>query len=201
MDVSDPTTARPIAPILDAAHAFAGGVVDEGDPVVDATVGNGHDATFLARTVGRGGRVYGFDIQQAALDETRRRTADAGVECEVTLFESGHESMRSRLPEHEHGKIAVVMFNLGYLPGGDKTKTTRPSTTLPALRQSVDLIRPGGRITIVLYRGHDGGEEEAAAVRDWAETLDQAAYRALSYRFVNQIHQPPRLLVIEKRRG
>jgi len=198
MEGNDPVTDHPISPILEAAHAFAGGAVNEGDPVVDATVGNGHDTAFLAQAVGRGGRVYGFDVQQAALDETRRRTADAKVECDLTLFASGHESMRQRVPDGEHGRVAAVMFNLGYLPGGDKTTTTQPSTTLPALRQAVDLLRPGGRVTVVLYLGHDGGEEEAAAVRDWAESLDQELYRALSYRFVNQVHQPPRLLVVEK---
>lgn len=38
----------------------------EGDIVVDATMGNGHDTQFLAELVGENGHVYAFDIQESA---------------------------------------------------------------------------------------------------------------------------------------
>ena len=44
----------------------------EGEVAVDFTMGNGNDTLFLSRTVGEGGRVYAFDIQEAALDSTRK---------------------------------------------------------------------------------------------------------------------------------
>lgn len=189
----------PIPPILEAAHEFAAHVVNPGDAVVDATVGQGHDTVFLARTVGASGEVYGFDIQQAAVEETERRVVESGADASVHVFATGHETMRHVIPESDHGSVAVVMFNLGYLPGGDKTIITEPDTTIQGLNQAVELIRPGGRVTIVMYRGHPGGADECAAVREWAESLDQTSFRSLSYRFVNQINQPPSLVVVEKR--
>ncbi|MGR9100640.1 MAG: class I SAM-dependent methyltransferase, partial [Gammaproteobacteria bacterium] len=95
------------------------------DVAVDATVGNGHDLLFLAECVGQEGRVYGFDVQQSALDAARERLDKTGSGTRVTLFLCGHESMYDRIPAADRGRIAAVMFNLGYLPGGDKTVTTR----------------------------------------------------------------------------
>ena len=90
------------------------------------------------------------------------------------------------------------MFNLGYLPGSDGTLTTTPSTTLPALDAARRLLRPGGVMTIVVYTGHEGGRAEADAVDRWAAALPQARFQALSYRFVNQQNDPPRLVAVEK---
>jgi len=189
----------PIPPILEAAHEFAAHVVNPGDTVVDATVGQGRDTEFLARRVGASGQVYGFDVQQAAVEETERRVSESGAGARLRVFATGHETMRHFIPESDYGSVGAVMFNLGYLPGGDKTITTESDTTVEALKQAGELIRPGGRITIVLYRGHPGGATESASVREWAESLDQTRFRSLSYRFVNQINQPPSLVVVEKR--
>ena len=185
-------------PILDAAHSFAGAVLFPGDVAVDATTGNGHDTVFLAKQVGESGRVYGFDVQPEALRATTQRLDAAGVAARVTLRSTGHEHLRRCLPKADHGDVGAVVFNCGYLPGGDQEIVTRPETTVAALRASLDMVRPGGRVVVVLYLGHDGGEEEARAVREWARGLDQERAQALSYRFVNQIHHPPRLLVMEK---
>lgn len=51
----------------------------------------------------------------------------------------------------------LVAFNLGYLPGGDKTIITEPRTTLEALKVSKDILMPGGLISLVVYVGHPGG--------------------------------------------
>ena len=91
------------------------------------------------------------------------------------------------------------MFNLGYLPGSSSSLTTAPETTIPALDATVEVLRPGGVVTVVLYTGHEGGEEEAAAVDEWAAELPQTQFQALSYQFVNQQNNPPRLVAVGKR--
>jgi len=184
--------------VLHRAHSLATGAVRPGGVAVDATVGNGHDTVVLARAIGEEGRVFGFDVQSDALDATRDRLASEGLIDRVTLIEAGHETMERHLPAAAHGTVDAVMFNLGYLPGSDSPLTTTPATTRPALDAALRLLRPGGVATVVVYTGHEGGEEEAAAVDAWAADLSQSRFRALSYRFVNQRNDPPRLVAVER---
>ncbi len=163
-------TQRPLTTLAQQAVAA---VLGPGGLAVDATVGNGHDTLFLARRVAPRGRVFGFDIQPAALAGARRRLAAAGLEGAVELALCGHERMAERLPGAWHGRVAAVMFNLGYLPGADKSLVTRPDTTLAALDQAVALLRPGGVLSLMLYRGHAGAPREVAAVEDWLSRLDR----------------------------
>lgn len=190
-----------IQSVLDFAHEVATGTLEPGDVAVDATVGNGHDTLVLAQTVGAAGQVYGFDVQAEAIRQTRSRLVSTGVDAQVDLLQAGHEAMCRHIPSRSHGEVGAVMFNLGYLPGSESSLTTRPQTTLPALDGALEILRPGGVVTIVLYTGHEGGAEEAAAVDAWAADLPQSDVHALSYRFVNQGNHPPRLVALEKREG
>lgn len=142
-----------------------------GDLAIDATVGNGHDTRFLAETVAPDGKVLGLDVQQAALDATRVRLDaiwPSSRGSPVDLFRCGHEQLRRTVPPDWHGRVGAVMFNLGYLPGGDKTLITRRETTLAALDQALPLLRPGGLISLMVYRGHPGAQDEADAISQWA---------------------------------
>ncbi|MDF1658448.1 MAG: class I SAM-dependent methyltransferase, partial [Verrucomicrobiales bacterium] len=160
--------------------------------VVDATVGNGHDTLFLASLVGPEGKVIGFDIQQEAITQTAERTAANG---QVTLHRAGHE----RMAEFLSGSIQAAMFNLGYLPGGDKAVTTHSATTLAALSAATEFLSEGGIITVALYTGHPGGSNEAGSVIQWARELPQDQYSVSKYEFINQRNSPPALLAIQKR--
>lgn len=151
-------------------------IVQEGDTVIDATLGNGHDALFLAQRVGATGHLYGFDIQSAAIAGTRTRLAQHHLLSRATLLERGHESMVEAIPEELHGTIKAVMFNLGYLPGNDHTVRTRSTTTLQALVNARTLLAPGGIITIIAYTGHTHGREETEEVKEWARGLEEKGY-------------------------
>ena len=157
--------------LVQQAHAALSEILTDNDIAIDATVGNGHDTLFLAREVGQGGTVYGFDIQEAALDTTYRRLQAEGLEGRVSLYHAGHEAMAVVLPASVRGRVKAVMFNLGYLPGGDKQRTTGITTTIAALEQALSLLTPGGAISVLAYTGHPGGREEADAVKAWARTL------------------------------
>jgi predicted methyltransferase len=166
-----------------------------GDVVVDATMGNGHDTLFLTQCVAPDGHVFAFDVQEAALIETRKR-----VPAEMTtLIHAGHETMRAHVPVELHGKVSAVMFNLGYLPGADKALITRTETTMIAVREALDLLKPSGLLTITVYPGHEGGAEESRHMAEWAATLDSRRFEVQHLRPVNRAAAPPELWVVWKR--
>lgn len=183
--------------ITQIAHEKWGEVIQLGDRVVDATVGNGHDTLFLAGLVGAKGQVAGFDIQSEALHSTGLKLEDAGCRGPVDLFELGHEQMGKVLKIWQ-GTVRAVVFNLGYLPGGDHAVITKLETTLIALDAAQELLRPGGVLSVMLYHGHPGGQEEMEAVLSWSKRLNGGYKREL----IEVEHpQAPKLLWIEKGNG
>ena len=186
--------------ILSFAREMIEGVLQEGDIALDGTVGNGHDALFLAQQVGKEGKVYGFDVQKAALESARTRLEEAGAEAQVELLLAGHETLENHLPEEQKGHLKAAMFNLGYLPGSDKARITHEETTLPALEATLRMLSVGGLMSVVLYPGHEGGDQEADAVLTWARQLDSANFDVLLYDFINRQNKSPILLIFQKKR-
>lgn len=153
--------------LTDIAHRKVALVAGAGDILVDATAGNGLDTLFLAELAGPDGRVYAFDIQTIALERTRDRLESAGLSRRVTLIKEGHEALCEALPAVVRGHVAAVMFNLGYLPRGNRALVTRTESTLAALEQAAVCLRPAGALAVIAYPGHPGGAEEADAVACW----------------------------------
>jgi len=187
--------------VLSMAHKWIAERTQPGDIVIDATAGAGVDTLALAELVGVKGTVYAFDIQQEALNRTQERLTPLELQGKLPslrLVLGNHAQMAELIDIQAHGNVAAVMFNLGYLPGGDEDVITQPSTTLPALNAALSLLRPGAIVTCVLYPGHPGGSDEAIAVETWASQLSGAAYAVVLYR---QPHRKtaPYLLAIEKR--
>lgn len=176
------------------SHLLLHSFVHEGHSAVDATCGNGHDTLLLAHLVGVRGHVWGFDIQRTAVEETGRRLAEAGLSSRVTLLPVGHEG----LAEHVAVPLQAVLFNLGYLPGGDRSIITRPDTTGIALERSLDLLAAGGVVIVTVYPGHDGGSEEQAAVEKWAAGLHPRAFHCWRMGQTNVTPAAPYLLLVQK---
>jgi SAM-dependent methyltransferase len=189
-----------ILSVLSYAHKLVGENVQPGEPVIDATAGGGNDTLFLARLVGLTGSVYAFDIQAEALQQTRERFAREQKSSQhVRFILDSHASMLEHIPLEDRGQIAAVMFNLGYLPHGDRALITSVESTLPALRAALSLLRSGGLLTIVVYPGHDGGDLEAQAVEEWATELDREFVQTLAYRFLNAKNDSSYLIAIYKK--
>lgn len=165
-----------------------------GDRVVDATCGNGHDTLLMAELVGASGHVWCFDIQDQALANTRQRLAEAGMSERVTLLLSGHEEMRSHLEPPVKG----VFFNLGYLPGSDRSIITRPETTGLALAASLELLEPGGIVAVTVYPGHGGGANERRVVDAWAARLETGYYHAWRMGQLNVMADAPYFILIQR---
>ena len=192
---------------LEMAHWMLKDIIKTNDVVVDATMGNGYDTQFLAEL---GANVYAFDVQEEALNATEKRLDDAGIknqifeknlsnlltEPSVNLVLSGHE----KLSEYVKEPIKAAIFNLGHLPKTDKSVVTKADTTLTALDALTNQLVVGGRIAIMIYYGHEGGMEEKDAVIKWTSSLPQKDWEVTSYAPLNQIHTPPILVLIEKRK-
>ena len=152
------------------AQEYVAQSLQPGEIAVDATVGNGHDTLFLSRTVTAQGKVFGFDSQAQAIHSARQRLVSSAVN-NVTLYHCGHESLLHTIPALIHGHVRAVMFNLGYLPGSDKRVITQPDNTIKALNASLQLMSCLGRLTLIAYRGHQGGMQEFQRVMRWFVSL------------------------------
>lgn len=182
---------------LHFSHTLLKEVVHIGDTVVDATMGNGYDTVFLAELVGKNGQVYAFDVQEQALTKTKEKLTEKNLLPQACLLLQGHETVAEVLPKNTQLQAAV--FNLGFLPKSDKAIITKPETTIHALESLLDYLVTNGRIIVVAYYGHKGGEQELQAITEFCQALPQEHYNVLSYQFINQKNQPPILYCIEKK--
>ena len=184
--------------LLNTAHDLIRDIVRPGDIAIDATIGNGHDTLFLAEQVGPSGHIYGFDIQQAAIDSTRDKFRLTLLpEC-LTLIHASHAEMGDKIPAHHHGKISAIMFNLGYLPGGDKRIITQTDSTLTALTIASRILAVNGIITLLAYPGHPGGEMETDQVKNGCEQLDTRQFAVSTLYSAEHKESAPRLFVVRK---
>lgn len=170
--------------LTEHVHQILGNHLREGDFAIDATAGNGHDTYFLADHVGVSGRVLAIDIQASAIEATRRRLAEAGLGARVEAHQIDHGAKLEALTRQEAGQAAAIVFNLGYLPGSDKSVQTLPAPTLRALEASEKLLCPAGLLCVTAYRAHPGGEEEAHAVEAWMRAREADGWRI-------ECHVPP----------
>lgn len=174
---------------LELAHHLLAEIIVKDDVVVDATMGQGFDTVFLA---GLSDTVVAFDVQDLALEMTEKRLAENKRQAKLIL--DGHENVDKYVDK----PIKAAIFNLGYLPKSDKKVITQAETTLPALTKMLELLVTGGRIALMIYYGHEGGHEERDAVLSVVSTLPQKTYQVMRYGGINQINQPPFLVMIEK---
>lgn len=179
--------------IVDWTHQFLMQYVKEGDICIDATVGNGGDMLFLARLVGKQGSVTGFDIQQIALDHTREKLEQHGVNG--TLYLDSHANMAEYF---EPESVAAIVFNLGYLPGGDHKLATKGDSTIQAIEAGLSLLKKGGVISLCIYSGGDSGFEEKEAVLAYLKELDHRKYLVITNEFYNKPNHPPMPVFIIK---
>ena len=168
-------TVRRRSGLTEKAQTIVRRAVRGGDWLLDATAGNGHDTVFLARLAGPQ-RVLAVDLQSAAIEKTGLLLAQEGL-AGVGLVTANHADELERLLVADAGvwigRFGAVMFNLGYLPGGDHVLVTQADTTVRALRAACQLLRAEGVLTVLCYRGHAGGPEEYSAVREEASRQQQ----------------------------
>lgn len=187
----------PISLVKEAHNAIAD-LLQPGDIAIDATCGNGHDTLFLAEQVGITGKVYGFDIQQRALDSTTLKLNEHQQFSQVELICAGHENIEQYVQTQHQHNITAIMFNLGYLPGSNKSIITQAETTLAALKAACRLLKSSGLITIIAYPGHQGGPQELESLQNWVSELDKVVFQYQTVIIDKDDLSKPQLITIKK---
>lgn len=183
----------------DFARYIATHYISPGDVLVDATCGNGHDTLWLAKSAPSA--LYAFDMQPRAISSTRERLLANGFDKQledgtITLICDSHE----RMSQYIANQVNVIVFNLGYLPHGDKHLVTKSSSTVSAVVSSINLLAEDGLICITMYSGHPEGAEEKASLLKFAGELDPQLYHTAYISMTNQPNEPPEILLITKKR-
>ena len=172
-------------------------LIQEGDTVVDATAGNGYDTLYLAQKVGEKGKVIAFDIQQAALDSTRQKLKENHCENRVELVLDSHANMA----KYVDTPPKAVLFNLGWFPTGDHNVTTMTDSTLQAVHAAMELVMPGGMVSVCMYPGHEEGTKEKNALIEALGKADIRRFNVLHGHFLNQRENAVQVILIQKEDG
>jgi methylase of polypeptide subunit release factors len=148
---------------------------------VDATCGNGHDTLFL---LGHFQEVHAFDIQPLASRRTKEKTE--GIK-HLHLYQEDFRKIGERV------RLAdAVMFNLGFLPGSDKKIKTSDHDSPEAVLKALEILAPGGVMTVACYTEHPGGMEEFLAIRRRLEE------EKVSFRLEEGFPNNEKLIIIKK---
>lgn len=169
--------------LLDAAKSFLNGKIKDDDTLVDFTMGNGHDTAYLCSLVPNG-KVYAFDIQKEALQNTTELLKEKCY-CNAEVILDSHANIAKYVDHFKCG-----MFNLGYRPGGDKSVTTLTESTLKAVTDGIELMEKGGVLVISVYPGHTEGANEGRALYELLSTYDKVYYSVVQYRMINSPDSP-----------
>ena len=176
----------------DICDFYINQILKDGDCAVDATAGNGHDTLKLSNAVGNEGLVYAFDIQQSAIDSAKGQKYRYN-NTEFIL------ASHSDIDKYVSAEPKLIIFNLGYLPGGDHSMCTKSDTTIEAISKSMDLVPPEGVIILVIYSGGDTGFDEKESVLNFVKNINHKKYNALFFDYINRPKNPPSVCVIQKK--
>ncbi len=174
------------SPHLRFAHELWKKFLTKSDLAIDATCGNGHDTLFLTELCS----VIGLDIQEIALQNTAKLLEKHGKKA--LLHKLSHEKM-DELPLPHPPRL--IVYNLGYLPKGDKNLTTLKETTLLSVQKGLEILSPNGALSITCYPGHAEGKREEEALLEWASTLPSDRWTVCHHRWLNRKEAPSVLWV------
>lgn len=181
--------------ITEWCHHFIREHVKEGDCCIDATAGNGNDTQLLCELVGETGKVIAFDIQEEAVTHTKERLKKAGLLKRAEVLQESHVNMERYVKEDS---LSCIVFNFGYLPGGDHCLATKAETSVQAIHQGLRLLKKGGLMSLCVYSGGDSGFEERDAVLGELRKLDARQYLVVLSSYYNRPNHPPIPILIIK---
>lgn len=161
-------------------------LTDRKDIAIDFTCGQGFDTLFLANHYNH---VVAFDIQEEAIQQSKERVKDyMNVEFHCVSHDHFDEYVDS---------LDAGIFNLGYLPHGDTSITTKANLVVSALDKATKKLRVDGHIVVVCYPGFDQGLKESNEVEMWLANLPSKQFDVTHISLVNR-KNAPYILLIEK---
>ena len=181
--------------ITEWCHHFIRDHVKEGDFCIDATAGNGNDTQLLCELVGNTGKVLAFDVQEQAVSNTKARLQKLGLSNRVEVILDSHANMEHYAkPE----TVNCIVFNFGYLPGGDHNLATRAESSIEAIHAGLKLLTKGGIMSLCIYSGGDSGFEEKDAILEELKMLDGKKYLVIESIYYNRPNNPPIPILVVK---
>ena len=181
--------------ITEWCHHFIREHVNAGDLCIDATAGNGNDTLFLCELVGEHGKVIAFDIQKEAVENTKKRLQEHGASKQAEVLLESHTNMSQYA---EVDSVSCIVFNFGYLPGGDHALATKKDTSIAAIHEGLELLKKGGMMSLCIYSGGDSGFEERDAILEELKQLDPKRYLVILSEYYNRPNNPPIPVMIVK---
>ncbi len=181
---------------LDFTQFFWKQVLQLGDWAIDATCGNGRDTQKIAQIISPHDGIIAIDVQEKAIASTSSLLAHL-QSPKIHFFQQCHSSFPIEANNHP---IKLIVYNLGYLPGGDKTRTTKVETTLCSVQQGLALLQPGGLISITCYPGHQEGAREEIALFEFVYQLNSGIWSVSHHTWINR-KQSPTLFLLQKTQG
>lgn len=160
---------------------------------MDGTLGNGYDLEFL-HSQEKITTLYGFDIQQQALDNSREKIVSSTKEVHLILDSHHH------LEQYIEGEIDLAVFNLGYLPGADKGVVTHTETTLEALQKVMDKLSDGGLLAVMTYPGHEEGRNEHEHIETFLQSYHVREFSILHLNVMNVKKPCPNCFLILRKK-
>lgn len=178
---------------LAMVHDFLRQNVQPGAFCIDATAGKGRDTALLCKLAGETGKVLAFDIQPAALEQTKALLDSEQLSAQLIL--DSHANMGAYAAE---GSVDAIVFNFGRLPGGDPMIMTGAESSVQAILEGLRLLKDGGVMVIALYYGKENGYGERDAILEALKTIDDTCYSVLCCNWQNRRHDPPMPIFIWK---
>ena len=176
------------------AHSYWEKLIKPGDVVIDATLGNGYDTLFLAKLLKGDGQLIGYDIQKNAIENTlallKKNLQKEELEC-ITLKHASHEFFEVPFAK-------LIVYNLGYLPGGDKTITTHAETTLNSIKDACRILQEGGAVSVMCYVGHEEGAEEYEKLFTYFSSLPPEKFLVCHHQWINREKAPSFFWCVKK---
>ena len=184
---------------LEAVHFFWNSHLENhSGNILDATLGQGKDSLYLAQTTTLQNRkLFAVDIQQESLEVSQlafeKELPSAALE-KIHLIQSCH----SDLDFASMSPLVLIVYNLGYLPGGDKSITTQTATTLKSIELALTAVVRSGMITITCYPGHAEGKTELIKLHDFLWNLPKKNWSVAHIQFAQENSSAPTLWIIQR---
>lgn len=176
-----------VADISNLSHFIIKNFLDSKAIAIDGTLGNGFDTDFLSDNFEK---VYAFEIQEEACVKYKEKNIN-----NVDVINDSHHLFKKYISDG----VDCIMYNLGFLPGGDKGVTTMHKTSLKSIEDGLDLLNSGGIMTICIYKGHDEGKLEETYILNYLSSLPKNKFGVMSHNYLNRVDNAPTLVVIEKK--
>lgn len=182
--------------------------INEGDFVIDCTMGNGNDTLSLAKLTGadhgaEGALVYALDVQDKAIEKTAALLKENGIEDPeskgIRLIKDSHVNL-SKYIEAAGRQPSAIIFNLGFMPGQDKSILTSVDTTMQAVEAALDNIMEDGIISVVTYCGHPEGREEHDKLLEYFAALPSKRYHVAFFDMINQKKTAPSVFFVTRKK-